>query len=42
MTTYVAKPFNVAIIGASETYGQGILVRAEEIGAETMVVKQSP
>jgi len=34
MNTSVAKPSKVAIIGASGTYGQGILARAEEIGVE--------
>jgi hypothetical protein len=32
----------VAIIGASGTYGQGILARAEEIGVEAVVVTRSP
>ena len=34
MSTNVAKPVKVAIIGASGTYGKGILARAEEIGVE--------
>lgn len=42
MNTNVAKPSKVAIIGASGTYGQGILVRAEEIGIEAVVVTRSP
>jgi uncharacterized protein YbjT (DUF2867 family) len=32
----------VAIIGASGTYGRGILARAEEIGVEAVVVTRSP
>jgi hypothetical protein len=32
----------VAIIGASGTYGRGILARAEEIGVEALVVTRSP
>jgi nucleoside-diphosphate-sugar epimerase len=32
----------VAIIGASGTYGKGILARAEEIGVEVVVVTRSP
>jgi nucleoside-diphosphate-sugar epimerase len=36
------KPARVAIIGASGTYGQGILTRAEEIGVEAVVVTRSP
>jgi hypothetical protein len=32
----------VAIIGASGTYGKGILARAEEIGVESVVVTRSP
>ena len=32
----------MAIIGASETYGKGILARAEEIGVGVVVVTQSP
>ena len=34
MNTNVAKPSKVAIIGASGTYDQGILARAEEINVE--------
>lgn len=37
-----AKPVKVAIIGASGTYGKGILARAEEIGIEAVVVTRSP
>ena len=32
----------MAIIGASGTYGKGILARAEEIGIEVVVVTRSP
>ncbi len=42
MSTNVAKPVKVAIIGASGTYGSGILARAEEIGVEAVVVTRSP
>ena len=42
MTTSVAKPVRVAIIGASGNYGRGILARAEEIGVEAVVVTRSP
>ena len=42
MSTNVAKPVKVAIIGASGTYGKGILARAEEIGIEAVVVTRSP
>jgi hypothetical protein len=42
MSTNVAKPVKVAIIGASGTYGTGILARAEEIGVETVVITRSP
>ncbi len=42
MSTNVAKPVKVAIIGASGTYGQGILARAEEIGVEAVVITRSP
>jgi len=42
MSTNVAKPLKVAIIGASGTYGRGILARAEEIGVEAAVVTRSP
>ena len=42
MSTNVAKPVKVAIIGASGAYGQGILARAEEIGVEAVVITRSP
>ena len=42
MNTNVAMPARVAIIGASGTYGAGILARAEEIGVEAVVVTRSP
>jgi putative NADH-flavin reductase len=42
MSTNVAKPVKVAIIGASGTYGKGILARAEEMGVEAVVVTRSP
>ena len=42
MNTNVAKPNKVAILGASGTYGEGILARAEEIGVEAVVVTRSP
>ena len=42
MSTSTAKPSRVAIIGASGTYGKGILARAEEIGIEAVVVTRSP
>jgi hypothetical protein len=42
MSTNRAKPVKVAIIGASGTYGKGILARAEEIGVEAVVVTRSP
>jgi putative NADH-flavin reductase len=42
MNTNVAKPAKVAIIGASGTYGEGILTRAEEIAVEAVVVTRSP
>ncbi len=42
MTTNVAKPDRVAIIGASGAYGKGILARAEEISVEAVVVTRSP
>ena len=42
MSTNVAKPAKVAIIGASGTYGKGILARAEEIGVEAVVITRSP
>jgi hypothetical protein len=40
--TNAAKPGKVAIIGASGTYGTGILARAEQIGIEAVVVTRSP
>jgi hypothetical protein len=42
MSTNIAKPARVVIIGASGTYGRGILARAEEIGVEAVVVTRSP
>jgi len=42
MSTNVAKPARVAIIGASGTYGKGILARAEEIGVAAVVITRSP
>jgi NADPH:quinone reductase-like Zn-dependent oxidoreductase len=42
MNTNIAKPHKVAIIGASGTYGKGILARAEEIGVKAVVVTRSP
>ena len=42
MTTNEAKPTKVAIIGASGTYGCGILARAEKVGVEVVVVTRSP
>ena len=42
MSTNVAKPAKVAIIGASGAYGTGILARAEEIGVEAVVITRSP
>jgi len=42
VNTSVAKPARVAIIGATGTYGQGILTRAEEIGVAAVVVTRSP
>jgi hypothetical protein len=42
MDTSVAKPKKVAIIGASGTYGKGILARAEEVGVEAVVITRSP
>jgi len=41
MSTKIAKPAKVGIIGASGTYGKGILARAEEIGVEAVVVTRS-
>ena len=37
VSTNVAKPLRVAIIGASGTYGRGIFARAEEIGVEAVL-----
>ncbi len=42
MSTSVAKPVKVAIVGASGTYGKGILARAEEIAVQAVVVTRSP
>ena len=42
MNTIVAKPGKVAIIGASGTYGTGILARAEQIGVKVVVITRSP
>ena len=42
MSTDIARPTRVAIIGASGTYGSGILARAEKIGVEAVVVTRSP
>jgi len=42
MSTNAAKPARVAIIGASGTYGAGILARAEETGVEAVVITRSP
>ena len=42
ITTNAAKPVKVAIVGASGTYGTGILARAEEIDVEAVVVTRSP
>jgi len=42
MNTNVVKPEKVAVIGASGTYGRGILARAEEIGVKAVVVTRSP
>ena len=42
MNTIAAKPNKVAIVGASGTYGKGILARAEETGVETVVITRSP
>jgi len=41
VNTNAAKPAKVAIIGASGTYGKGILARSEEIGVEAVVVTRS-
>ncbi len=42
MSTNVAKPARVAIIGASGRYGTGILARAEELAVEAVVITRSP
>jgi hypothetical protein len=42
ISTKVARPTKVAIIGASGTYGKGVLARAEEIGVEAVVITRSP
>ena len=42
VSTAIARLGKVALIGASGTYGRGILARAEEIGVETVVVTRSP
>ena len=42
MNMNAGKPAKVAIIGASGTYGKGILARAEELGVETIVITRSP
>ena len=42
MSTNSAKPVKVAIIGASGTYGRGILARSEEVGVEAVVITRSP
>ena len=42
MSTNIAKPGRVALIGASGTYGKGILTRAEEIGVKAVVITRSP
>lgn len=42
MSTELAKPNKVALIGATGRYGEGILARAEELGIETIVVTRSP
>lgn len=42
MSTSVARPVKVAIIGASGRYGEGILARAEAIGVEAVVITRSP
>ena len=42
MSTNVAKPARVAIVGASGRYGTGILARAEELGVEAVVITRSP
>ena len=40
-STDVSKPVKVAIIGASGTYGKGILARAEEIGVKAVAITRS-
>ena len=42
MNTNVARPARVALLGATGTYGAGILARAEELGIEAVVVTRSP
>jgi hypothetical protein len=42
MSTNIARPARVAIIGASGTYGAGIFARAEEIEVEAVVITRSP
>ena len=42
MSTKVARPTKVRIIGASGTYGRGVLAHAEEIGVEAVVITRSP
>lgn len=42
MHTDQARPAKVALIGASGTYGRGILARAEALGIATVVVTRSP
>ncbi len=42
MSTNLAKPGKVAIIGASGTYGAGILARTEKIGVKAVVITRSP
>lgn len=42
MSTNIAGPTRVAIIGSSGTYGKGILFRAEEIGVKPVVITRSP
>ena len=41
MNMNAAKPAKVAIIGASGTYGKGVLARAEEVGIKVVVVTRS-
>ena len=40
-STKVARPAKVATVGASGTYGKGILARAEQIGVEAVVITRS-